>query len=156
MANTIAIGSKVCGHQRWRIRKSALQSRGGERSLKARRPCFVPPGHVAPTAFSDMTHSCALNSVRTATAVIEYGQKCHISGLLFPKSAKNSHSSTTPYALSAILGRNPGRQTIFALFIREHGRIPGQAIHLGSISVQKRPRCLEKRCKISILSTAYP
>ena len=121
MANTIAIGSKVCRHQHWRIRKPVLQSRGGERSLKARRPCFVPSGHVAPTAFSDMTHSCAPNSVRTATAVIEHGLKCHFSGLLFPKSANNSHSSTTPYVLSAILGRNPGWQTIFAVFIRKHG-----------------------------------
>ena len=208
MANTIAIGSKVCRYQRWQIRKPALQSRGGERSLKARRPCFVPPDHIAPTAFSDMTHSCGPNSVRTDTAVIEHRLKCHFSGLLFPKLAKNRHSSTTPNVLSAILGRNPGWRTVFAVFIREHGedsrtadgfcalrpetwggsrmaddfcnlrpetwvettdgkqflrsssgntgRIPGQAIHLGSISGKKRPRCIEKRCKMSILSTAYP
>ena len=121
MAYMTAIGSIVCRHQRRRIRKPALQSRGGERSLKARRPCFVPPGHVAPTAFPDMMHSCALNSVRTATAVLECRLKRHFSGLLYLKLAKNSHSSTTTNILSVILGRIPGRQTVFAIFIREHG-----------------------------------
>jgi hypothetical protein len=28
-------------HHRWRIRKPAVQSKPGERSLKARRACFV-------------------------------------------------------------------------------------------------------------------
>ena len=150
MANTIAIGSKVCRHQRWRIRKPALQSRDGERSLKARRPCFVPPGHVAPTAFPDMTHSCALNSVRTATAVLECQLKYHFSGLLYPKLAKNRHSSTTPNILSVILGRYPGRQRIFAIFVRKHGKKPRTADNF-ALFIRKhgeKPRTADNFCAL--------
>ena len=117
----LAIGSIVCRHQRWRICQPALQSKVCERNLKVRTPCFVPPGHVVPTAFSGMTHSCTLNSIRMATGVFDFGLKCHFSGLLFPKSANNRHSSMILYIPSAILGRNPGRQTIFLPSIRATG-----------------------------------
>ena len=121
MANTIAIGSIVCKHQRWQIRQPALQRKVRERNLKVRAPSFVPPGHVAPTAFSGMTHSCTLNSIRMATAVLKYGRKCTISGVLFPESAQNRHSSMARCIPPAILGRIPRRQTTFAPFIWKHG-----------------------------------
>ena len=116
-----ASGSIVCRHQLWHTRQPALQSRVCERNLKVRTPCFLPPGHVAPIAFYEMTHSCTLNSIRMATAVFKYGLRCTISGVLFPESAQNSHSSMAPCILSTILGRNSGRQMVFALFIQEHG-----------------------------------
>ena len=121
MAYTTAIGSIVYRHQRRQIRQPALQNTVRERNLKVRTPCFVPPGHVVPTAFSGMTHSCTQNSVKTATGVFDFGLKCHFSGPLFPKSANNRHSSMILYIPSAILGRNPGRQTIFLPFIRAAG-----------------------------------
>ena len=121
MAYTTAIGSIVYRHQRWQIRQPALQNTVRERNQKVRTPCFVPPGHVVPTAFSGMTHSCTQNSVKTATGVFDFGLKCHFSGLLFPKSANNRHSSMILYIPSAILGRNPGQRTIFQPFIRTAG-----------------------------------
>ena len=36
-----------CEHHRWQKRPPSIQSSAGERSLKARRHCFVPPGHVS-------------------------------------------------------------------------------------------------------------
>ena len=121
MAYTTAIGSIVYRHHRWQIRQPALQNTVRERNLKVRTPCFVTPGHVVPTAFSGMTHSCTQNSIKTATGVFDFGLKCHFSGLLFPKSANNRHSSMILYIPSAILGRNPGRQTIFLSSIRATG-----------------------------------
>ena len=121
MAYTTAIGSIVYRHQRRQIRQPALQNTVRERNLKVRTPCFVPPGHVVPTAFSGMTHSCTLNSIRMATGVFDFGLKCHFSGLLFPKSANNRHSSMILYIPSVLLGRNHGRGTIFIHSIRTTG-----------------------------------
>ena len=133
MAYTTAIGSIVYRHQRWQIRQPALQNTVRERNLKVRTPCFVPPGHVVPTAFSGMTHSCTQNSVKTATGVFDFGLKCHFSGPLFPKSANNSHSSMILYIPSAILGRNHGQGTIFSIPSGLPGRQPGQGTIFQSI-----------------------
>ena len=100
---------------------ASVQNTVRERNLKVRTPCFVSPGHVVPTAFSGMTHSCTQNSVKTATGVFDFGLKCHFSGPLFPKSANNRHISMMLYIPSAILGRNPGRQSIFINLIRAAG-----------------------------------
>ena len=110
-------------HRVWQIRQPALQNTVRERNLKVRTPCFVPPGHVVPTAFSGMTHSCTLNSIRMATGVFDFGLKCHFSGLLFPKSANNRHSSMIIYIPSAFQGRKPGLRTIFPPSIRAAGEI---------------------------------
>ena len=120
----LAIGSIVYRHQRWQICQPELQNTVRERNQKVRTPCFVPPGHVVPTAFSGMTHNCTQNSVKTATGVFDFGLKCHFSGLLFPKSANNRHSSMIQYIPSAILGRNPGQRTIFLPSIRTTGEKP--------------------------------
>ena len=100
---------------------ASVQNTVRERNLKVRTPCFVSPGHVVPTAFSGMTHSCTLNSVKTAAALLKNGLKCHFPVLLFPKSANNRHISMMLYIPSAILGRNPGRQSIFINLIRAAG-----------------------------------
>ena len=121
MAYTTAIGSIVYRHQRWQIRQPALQNTVRERNLKVRTPCFVPPGHVVPTAFSGMTHSCTQNSVKIATGVFDFGLKCHFSGLLFPNFANNRHSSMILYIPSAFQGRKPGLRTIFPPSIRAAG-----------------------------------
>ena len=135
----------MCWHHRWHIRQSALQNTVRERNLKVRTPCFVTPSHVVPTAFSDMTHSCTQNSVKTATGVFDFGLKCHFSGLLFPKSANNRHSSMILYIPSAILGRNHGQGTIFQPFIRATGEIlrtGSSTIHFADILGKKLPKCL--------------
>ena len=156
MAYTTAIGSIVYRHQRWQIRQPALQNTVRERNLKVRTPCFVPPGHVVPTAFSGMTHSCTQNSVKTATGVFDFGLKCHFSGLLFPKSANNRHSSMILYIPSAILGRNHGRGTIFIHPIRATGEIfrtGSSTIHFADILGKKLLKCIKKQGKPSFCST---
>ena len=156
MAKTTAIDSIVYRHHRWQIRQPALQNTVRERNLKVRTPCFVPPGHVVPTAFSGMSHSCTQNSIKTATRVFDFGLKYHFSGLLFPKSANNKHSSMILYIPSGLLGRNHGQGTIFQPFIRATGEIfrtGSSTIHFADILGKKLLKCIKKQGKPSFCST---
>ena len=116
-ANTPAARSLASRHHRWQKGPPSIQSRAVERSLKARRPCFVP-------------------SIRVS------GEE--------PRTRDNFSASRPDF-----WGENTDGRRFMRSSSGNTGRIPGRAIHLGSVLVEKRSSCIEKRCKTSISSTAH-